>query len=108
MSSVYSRLTGLITESPFVNREGKRVKVGMTDIARELADKPHTSRPRLQKAVKKIDKTIKKIDRSPANVDAQGAIRVFQNQIMRSMGSSRAGGRRRTLTKDGSDFEIIP
>jgi hypothetical protein len=108
MSSVYSRLTGLLTESPFVDREGNRVTVRMTDIARELADKPHTSRPRLQKAVKKIDKTIKKIDKSPANVDAQGAIRGFQTQIMRAMGDGRAGGRRRTLTKNQSDFEIMP
>ena len=108
MSSVYSRLTGLLTESPFVDDDGNVVTVRMTDIARKLADKPHTSRPRLQKAVKKIDKTIKKIDRSPANVNAKGAIRGFQTQLMRAMGDGRAGGRRRTLTKDGSDFEVIP
>jgi hypothetical protein len=83
MSSVYSRLTDLLTEAPFVDREGNRVTVRVTDIARKLADKPHTSRPRLQKALKKIDKTIAKID-------------------------GRRGGRRRTLTKDGSDFEVIP
>ena len=108
MSSVYSRLTGLLTESPFVDREGNRVTVRMTDIARKLADKPHTTRSSLQKAVKTIDKRIAKIDKGSANVDAQGAVRSFQPQIMRGMGDGRRGGRRRTLTKDGSDFEIIP
>lgn len=107
MSSVYSRLTGLLAESPFVDDDDNVVTVRMTDLARKLADKPHTTRPQILKAVKKIDKSIKKISKGSARVNARGAIRTYQNQIRRAMAGS--GGRSRgTLTKDGSDFEIMP
>ena len=110
MSSVYSRLTRLLTESPIIDDEGDEVDVDYSPGAWKQAAKAHTSSPKLLRRMKKWSKGAKKLADGPVKVPLSDVLRTGKRIIRQETGK---GGktapsltRQRTPDEAPNDFVI--
>jgi len=86
MSSVYSRLTGLLTESPIIDDDGDAVDVDYSPEAWKQAGKAHTSSPKLLRRMKKWSKGAKKLADGPVDVPVSSVLRTGRRVVRQETG----------------------
>ena len=86
MSSVYSRLTGLLTESPIIDEFGDEVDVDYSPETWAQAGKGHTSSPKLLRAMRRFSKGARKLARGKRVVALPDVQRTGMNVLRQHTG----------------------